>query len=88
MLDKFVGDKGGLYGRSNRTIYLAPFSLYETEQFLINRNIVWDREQILETYMIMGGIPYYLDMLDGSLPLSKNIVPALIWDTGRRSGRC
>lgn len=82
MLDKFVGDKGGLYGRSNRTIYLAPFSLYETEQFLINRNIVWNREQILETYMIMGGIPYYLDMLDGSLPLSKNIDNLFFSETG------
>ncbi|MBO4370144.1 MAG: ATP-binding protein [Paludibacteraceae bacterium] len=73
MLNKFVGDKGGLYGRSNRSIYIAPFSLNETELFLKDRGIVWTRQQITETYMILGGIPYYLDMLDGSLPLSRNI---------------
>lgn len=73
MLDKFVGDKGGFYGRSNRSIYLAPFSLGETERFLKTRNIIWSRYQIVKLYMIMGGIPYYLDMLDPSLPFDSNI---------------
>lgn len=73
MLDKFVGDKGGLYGRSNRCIYLAPFTLKETEQFLLSRNIIWTKQQIALLYMTMGGIPYYLDMLNPSLPLDSNI---------------
>lgn len=74
MLDKIVGDKGGLYGRSSRSIYLAPFSLYEVEQFLIQKKgIRWNRYQILEAYMILGGIPYYLDMLEKGLPFDKNI---------------
>ena len=34
MLAKFIGDKGGLYGRVTRQLYLAPFSLGETELFL------------------------------------------------------
>ena len=73
MLDKFVGDKGGFYGRSNRSIYLAPFTLNETEAFLNTRNVMLNRYQIVKLYMIMGGIPYYLDMLDPSLPFDKNI---------------
>ena len=73
MLDKFIGDKGGLYGRTNRSIYLAPFTLHETELFLQSRNIVWNRFQIAENYMIMGGIPYYLDMIDPSLPIDVNV---------------
>jgi len=73
MLDKFVGDKGGFYGRSNRAIHLSPFTLSEVEQFLQIRNIQWSRSQIMEAYMIMGGIPYYLDMLDASLPLRVNV---------------
>ena len=32
-----------------------------------------NRHQILELYMILGGIPYYLDMLRKDLPLTKNI---------------
>ena len=74
MLDKIIGDKGGLYGRSSRAIYLSPFNLYEVEKFLIERKgVVWNRYQILEAYMIMGGIPYYLDMLEKGLPFTKNI---------------
>ena len=74
MLDKVVGDKGGLYGRSSRSIYIAPFNLYEVESFLHQRKgIVWNRYQILEAYMIFGGIPYYLDMLEKGLPFERNI---------------
>ena len=74
MLDKFIGDKGGLYGRVSRAIYLAPFNLGETEKFLKDiKGMVLNRHQILELYMILGGIPYYLDMLKKDIPLSKNI---------------
>jgi len=74
MLDKIIGDKGGLYGRSSRSIYLAPFNLHETEAFLRQRKgIAWNRYKVLELYMIMGGIPYYLDMLEKGLPFDTNI---------------
>ena len=74
MHDNIIGDRGGLYGRVSRSIYLAPFNLHEVEQFLIRRKgIKWNRYQILEVYMIMGGIPYYLDMLDKNLPFNRNI---------------
>jgi hypothetical protein len=74
MLDNVVGNKGGLYGRSSRSIYIAPFTLSEVEQFLqLRKGIIWNRYQILEAYMIFGGIPYYLDMLEKGLPFSQNI---------------
>ena len=74
MIDKLIGDKGGLYGRISRSIYLAPFSLRECEEYLNKvKEMNYDRNQILSVYMIMGGIPYYLDMLDSELPLSVNI---------------
>ena len=74
MLDKFVGDKGGLYGRVSQAIYLAPFNLGETEKFLKDiKGIKYNRHQLLELYMILGGVPYYLDMLKKDMPLSVNI---------------
>lgn len=74
MLDKILGDQGGLYGRSSRSIYIAPFNLSEVERFLkLRKGIVWNRYQILELYMILGGIPYYLDMLEKGLPFTQNI---------------
>lgn len=74
MLNKLIGDKGGLYGRVGKKIYLAPFSLYETKLYLNEiKNAHYNDIQVLNTYMILGGIPFYLNMIDTSLPLSKNI---------------
>lgn len=73
MISKLIGDRGGMHGRVNRQIYLRPFTLGETESFLQNKGFDWNRYQITEAYMTMGGIPYYLDMLESSLSLDENI---------------
>ena len=66
-------DVGGLFNRVARRMYLLPFSLNETERYLQSRGFRWSRYDIVQIYMIMGGIPYYLRLLDGTLPLSTNI---------------
>ena len=74
MLSHLIGDKGGLYGRVSRAIYLAPFSLGETSQFLSEvKGVSLSHRQVLEVYMVMGGIPYYLDMLEKGLPIDTVI---------------
>lgn len=73
MLEKLIGDKGGLYGRVTHTVYLAPFTLCETEAYLQANGIRWNRYQMLETYMIIGGIPFYLEMLKPKLTFDQNI---------------
>ncbi|MBR2824497.1 MAG: ATP-binding protein [Clostridia bacterium] len=74
MLDRLIGDKGGLYGRLSRSIYLAPFTLHEVEVFLNGvKQMNYERHQLLQAYMIFGGIPYYLEMLDPELALSVNV---------------
>lgn len=73
MLSKLIGDQGGMHGRVNRQIYLRPFTLAETEQFLQSKNVDWNRYLITEAYMTMGGIPYYLDMIEPNLTLNENI---------------
>ena len=73
MTNKLLGDKGGLHNRVTRKIYLAPFDLYETELFLQSKGIVWNRHQIAECYMIMGGTPFYLNMIDKEYSLPQNI---------------
>lgn len=74
MLNKFIGDKGGLYGRITRRIYLQPFTLLETEEYFHEiLKVNYSKEEITNIYMIVGGIPYYLSMIDAHLPLSSNI---------------
>ena len=73
MVNKLLGDKGGLHNRVTRPIYLAPFSLLETRKYLAKENFDWSDSEIVETYMCLGGTPYYLSLLDSSLSLRQNI---------------
>ncbi len=73
MSEKIDKNKGGLFSRQTCRLYLKPFNLYETEKFLIGKGIDWSRYDIAECYMIMGGIPYYLDILNPKLLYSENI---------------
>lgn len=60
MIQNVVNNRGGLHNRITRKIRLMPFNLGETEAFLKSRDIYMDRYQILQIYMVMGGIPHYL----------------------------
>lgn len=73
MTGKLIGDRGGLHNRVTRRLYLAPFTLAETEEMLNNNGIHWNRHQIVECYMMLGGTPFYLKKLKKSLSLPQNI---------------
>ena len=73
ILNKIIHNKGGLYNRLTDTIRLKPFNLYECEQFINKNNLIANKYDILEYYMILGGIPFYLEKLQKGLSLSQNI---------------
>ncbi|MGN0222124.1 MAG: ATP-binding protein [Prevotella sp.] len=73
MIDKLINNHGGLYGRLTHRIFLSPFTLGEAERLLTSRGVSMSRYEIAEAYMIMGGIPYYLNMIDPRLSLAQNI---------------
>jgi len=73
MINKIIKNRGGLHNRVTRQISLEPFTLNETERFLKSKKMSLSRFQIAEYYMILGGIPYYLEQLEKSLSLSQNI---------------
>lgn len=56
MRDKLIGNKGGLHSRITCQLHLSPFTLMETEMYLHEMNIVWDRYQILQSYMVSRSI--------------------------------
>ena len=73
MIEKVINDKGGLHNRITDIVHLHPFTLKETEQFLIAKNINYPRYQILLIYMALGGIPMYLDFVRRDLSAVQNI---------------
>ena len=73
MLDNIINNKGGLYGRLTCEMKLKPFTLLECEQFFESRKISMSRYNTIQAYMILGGIPFYLDCFNPSLSLAQNI---------------
>lgn len=73
IIKNILNHKGGLHNRVTRRVPIAPFTLQETKAYLKNRGISYDNYQILQLYMCIGGIPYYLDMLKKGLSSTQNI---------------
>jgi uncharacterized protein len=73
IINKLINNKGGLHNRITKRIKLEPFSLAETEAFLKNKNGAFERYQIVQLFMVLGGIPFYLDMVDTGQSALQNI---------------
>ena len=73
MLDHIVHNKGGLHNRLTDRIHLQPFTLYECSEYVKYRGLVMSRTQIMEAYMILGGVPFYWSLMRKGKSLSQNI---------------
>lgn len=73
MITNVINSKGGLHNRITVEMPIHPFTLKETKEYLENKHFVWNRQMILQAYMVFGGIPYYLSLLDHEESLVQNI---------------
>lgn len=60
MITNIMNHKGGLHNRVTQKIHLHPFTLYETEKFLLSKGLNMPRQNLISLYMATGGVPYYL----------------------------
>ena len=60
IIRKIINNKGGLHNRITRKIKLHTFDLTETKTFLAAYGVKLNNKQIVQLYMVTGGIPYYL----------------------------
>jgi hypothetical protein len=70
---KIFRNKGGLYNRTTRQIALKPFTLAECGEYYSSRGIAMNTQDLIESYMIFGGIPYYLRLLEKRYSLALNV---------------
>lgn len=73
IINKLINNKGGLHNRITRKIQLLPFSLKETKKFLATEGIKLNHKQIMQIYMVTGGIPYYLLAINKGLSATQII---------------
>ena len=82
MVSNLIDSHGGLHNRITHEIHLAPFTLAETEEMLIASGFTWHRLSMLQAYTIMGGVPYYLGLLEKDKNLETNIDRLFFSDRG------
>ena len=73
MLDNLINNKGGLYDRLTWQMKLSPFTLGECKDFFDSKGLPMSYYDLAETYMILGGIPYYLNHFQKGKSLAQQI---------------
>jgi hypothetical protein len=73
IVNKLFNNHGGLHNRVTKRMVISPFSLRECESYYQSKDIAMNRYQIVESYMILGGIPYYMSFMQKNLSLPQNI---------------
>lgn len=53
-----INNHGGLYNRVTYEIKLSPFKLGECKEYYEKNNIRFSEYDMVQSYMIFGGIPY------------------------------
>lgn len=73
LVNKIVKNRGGLHNRLTMKIYVQPFTLQECQQYAEHLRLEFSKRDLLEAYMVMGGIPYYWSFLRRGMSLAQNI---------------
>jgi len=82
MINKLINNHGGLHNRVTQRMRIYPFTLKETEHFFQSKNIHFERYQIAELYLALGGIPFYLEEIEKGLSVAQNIDKLYFSPTG------
>lgn len=73
ILDNIINARGGLHNRLTSSMLLKPFNFQETTEYLASRSIQMSRMQVLNLYLVVGGIPFYLKAIEKGLSAAQNI---------------
>ncbi len=64
MIKKIISNKGGLHNRLTQSpVNLMPFTLKQTKQYLDALGVHLEQKQIIDLYMALGGVAYYLNLV-------------------------
>ena len=72
IVDKVLNGRGGLHNRVTKPLPIAPFTLKECEDYAAWKNLAFDRRQIAECYMALGGVAYYWSLLLPEFSVAQN----------------
>ena len=73
VIDNVLHSKGGFHNRLTLSIHLQPFTLNEVEEYVNYLGVALNRQQILEGYMALGGVPYYWSLIEKGMSINQYI---------------
>jgi len=73
MLDHLINNYGGLHNRVTHQMLIEPFTLAECKDYFDTYGYGYAEKEIAECYMVLGGIPYYLSLMDRNSSVAQNI---------------
>lgn len=82
IIDKVLKNHGGLHNRVNCRIALQPFTLHECELYAKSQGVRASRYDLLEYYMVLGGVPFYWSKINKSMSVAQNIDSLLFSQVG------
>ncbi|MGN1245253.1 MAG: ATP-binding protein [Muribaculaceae bacterium] len=82
IINNLIKNRGGLHNRVTHKISLKPFSLKECKEYFDARGFRLSDKQIAECYMVLGGVPFYLSMMDKGESVAQNIDRLIFADDG------
>jgi AAA+ ATPase superfamily predicted ATPase len=77
-MEELLAERNPLYGRKTLAMELGPLPLRDAAQFVPR----YTSEDKLVTYAILGGVPFYLQLLDRTATLHSNVDRLLLTSTG------
>ena len=82
IINNLIKNRGGLHNRVTHKIPLKPFSLRECREFFMAKGFRLSNKQIAECYMVLGGVPFYLEKLNKGEGVAQNIDRLLFDEDG------
>lgn len=73
IVQKINRNRGGLHNRVGVRIKLNPFTLAECEEYANEKRLGYDRLNLAECYMALGGVAYYWNLLEKGKSPEQNI---------------
>lgn len=73
MLDNLINNHGGLHNRVTHQMLMEPFCLSECKEYFDSYGFGYNEKEIAESYMVFGGVPYYMSLMKKQESVSQNI---------------
>lgn len=86
IINKVLKNHGGLHNRVTCRLHIQPFSLNECEKYVESLGMNLSRYDLLELYMVLGGIPFYWSMLQRGGSVAQNIDKLIFNESGQLHG--